>query len=530
MIRPRAWTGVLLVLACVSVPGAALAATVVRPLGQFTHWPRGMELDAGWVFRAGDNPEWADPQLDDSSWDEVNGTRFNDAAPPGWDGTGWFRLHIAVGPEYVRRLLLVHIRRVGSAEAFVDGKRLELWDQGTWPENQLEARPGKVTFEQPGDHVIAVRYTTKEIAAPTRPIVDDTPRLGFVLWLEVTEQSTPAKAQPSVSPGAGQLHGGRDITAAILAGLLLAMGLLQVAVYWIDRRRHEQLHLGLMALAIAIVFALLIFSPSLGLRAPLPVAIAVAAALGAASASYFEFLSFRFRKKHVRKVWILPVIWVVAALAMRSRLDERYTALALSAAATAAVFVAFAKAWRASRDPAEVRFGRIGTLILLGGPICLFVGGIALPARGVLGPLGAVLAFAAISLFTARFVHHFAVTQRKLRIESNASRRRVSVDPTAIRPADLSARIAALQAAHDAHGETDESHDDLELEDEASSAFDSEDDEGEGPSFADGQEMQSDERPPDTVEPARRAKTWSARIQESRRRRRAGRSDKPAED
>ena len=40
------------------------------PLGKLP--AEGALLEEGWKFRAGDNPEWADPELDDSQWQDIN--------------------------------------------------------------------------------------------------------------------------------------------------------------------------------------------------------------------------------------------------------------------------------------------------------------------------------------------------------------------------------------------------------------------------------------------------------------------------
>ncbi|MGB6194103.1 MAG: hypothetical protein WBF42_16680, partial [Terracidiphilus sp.] len=57
-------------------------------------------LDEGWLVEAGDNPEWADPNYDDSHWHRFNArtdslhTLYPDQRPE----VVWYRLHLTVAP------------------------------------------------------------------------------------------------------------------------------------------------------------------------------------------------------------------------------------------------------------------------------------------------------------------------------------------------------------------------------------------------------------------------------------------------
>lgn len=53
--------------------------------------------DVMWKYFPGDNGERANPQFADSEW-EITNTRLNPNNLPksGWNGIGWFRLHLVV--------------------------------------------------------------------------------------------------------------------------------------------------------------------------------------------------------------------------------------------------------------------------------------------------------------------------------------------------------------------------------------------------------------------------------------------------
>lgn len=50
-----------------------------------------------WKYHPGDDPSWADPDYDDSSWETVDSFLSKDNLPSsGWDGIGWFRIRVTM--------------------------------------------------------------------------------------------------------------------------------------------------------------------------------------------------------------------------------------------------------------------------------------------------------------------------------------------------------------------------------------------------------------------------------------------------
>ncbi|MGC2619947.1 MAG: PP2C family protein-serine/threonine phosphatase [Acidobacteriaceae bacterium] len=86
-----------------------------------TDWHSGtISITDGWHTHGGDNPEWAAPNFDDSTWKTVE---IDDMGPaqPGWR---WFRLHVRLAPDHPA----VHIFLAGSAgvyQLYVDGQLQE---------------------------------------------------------------------------------------------------------------------------------------------------------------------------------------------------------------------------------------------------------------------------------------------------------------------------------------------------------------------------------------------------------------------
>ncbi|HTU49796.1 MAG TPA: SpoIIE family protein phosphatase [Acidobacteriaceae bacterium] len=71
---------------------AAPAVLTVEGLGQGA-----IPLDGPWQFHTGDNPEWASPSFDDSTWEamQLNGP-WGSQSHPGYTGYAWYRRHVQI--------------------------------------------------------------------------------------------------------------------------------------------------------------------------------------------------------------------------------------------------------------------------------------------------------------------------------------------------------------------------------------------------------------------------------------------------
>lgn len=76
----------------------------------------GILLDKGWKFHAGDNPEWAQADFDDSNWQSINPTlEVYDSLPQLQRNIGWFRLHLVVDTT-LNQSLVLRIHQSGASE------------------------------------------------------------------------------------------------------------------------------------------------------------------------------------------------------------------------------------------------------------------------------------------------------------------------------------------------------------------------------------------------------------------------------
>ena len=154
---------------------------------------------APWKYHPGDNPEWANPDFDDTAWESANTMLFKAELPEsGWEGIGWFRLHLSVPDEQLWHLpLALYVTyQAGASEIYLDGELIYKFGTVGTPrekEKPYWARnPQVISFSGKTDHVIAVRYSN--FSSP-----QSIPILGF--GLRLTELNRDIKRHISQARG-----------------------------------------------------------------------------------------------------------------------------------------------------------------------------------------------------------------------------------------------------------------------------------------------------------------------------------------
>jgi signal transduction histidine kinase len=83
----------------------------------------GILLDKGWKFHAGDNPDFAKPDFDDSKWESIDPTlQINDLSALRNIKIGWLRLRCKISPKLKNSIFSVESKQVVAAEFFKNGK------------------------------------------------------------------------------------------------------------------------------------------------------------------------------------------------------------------------------------------------------------------------------------------------------------------------------------------------------------------------------------------------------------------------
>jgi hypothetical protein len=97
-------------------------------------FPSGVvQLTDGWRYQQGDNPEWANQQLDDSSWQSLPSQPESDSCA----SACWYRLRVQLPPHHAPLAILL-VAQKGVLESYIDGhrageSRFEPWWQNTEP-------------------------------------------------------------------------------------------------------------------------------------------------------------------------------------------------------------------------------------------------------------------------------------------------------------------------------------------------------------------------------------------------------------
>jgi serine phosphatase RsbU (regulator of sigma subunit) len=117
-----------------------------------------------WSYHPGDDPAWADPEFDDSSWALVRpDLRDIEETPGGWPGIGWFRRRVMLDSGAVNTAIGVWSVQAGASELYIDGElAVRFGTVSADPEKERAIAPqtlNSVTL-RPGEvHVFAVRFS-----------------------------------------------------------------------------------------------------------------------------------------------------------------------------------------------------------------------------------------------------------------------------------------------------------------------------------------------------------------------------------
>ena len=207
-----------------------------------------IKLDTGWRFRIGDDPNWADPNFDDSAWDKVNvtGPLAEQGIEP-YTGYAWFRLRLRPVPipdnGQLSLSLLVVPYTVSQMQVLANGVEVArskgMTDFGAGTPTMYQSRPYTVELTRAasdGSVVIAIRTWTG-IEAAHGPI-------------ERIELGEPRSIAEKHSLEIGRHWDHHILAALIVSFLFLCVTVLGTTLYIAQRHHPEYLWLALLCLAV----------------------------------------------------------------------------------------------------------------------------------------------------------------------------------------------------------------------------------------------------------------------------------------
>ena len=169
--------------AAVSLPPRPAAADatplLLTPAQVYADAPQPL-AGLGWRYRPGAPAGWAAPATDDSGWLRANPAFAWGQGPPGWRGTGCFRLRFALAPALRGQRLALALEHEGASEVWLDGQRLGGYgtlgpDAAGTRGYQPRYRTLPFALADGRPHLLAVRYA--KFGAWPREAA------GFVAWV-----------------------------------------------------------------------------------------------------------------------------------------------------------------------------------------------------------------------------------------------------------------------------------------------------------------------------------------------------------
>jgi serine phosphatase RsbU (regulator of sigma subunit) len=218
--------------------------------------PSGVELDnLPWRYHAGDDMTWAEPQLDDSSWEELKSTTLRSESLPrsGWNGIGWFRLHLLVDPLIVNKPLGLVLGHWGASEIYVDGMLVKSFGVvGTTKETEIgfnpNGTPAVISFGGGAEHVIAIRHSVMALRSQSQGwgrwlAKSNIAYMGFLGGIQRVDDAVVAHEELIKLEAANRF--GR-------AGILLTLALLFMLLFFFYRLQRANLFFSLFAFCVAV--------------------------------------------------------------------------------------------------------------------------------------------------------------------------------------------------------------------------------------------------------------------------------------
>jgi sigma-B regulation protein RsbU (phosphoserine phosphatase) len=209
-----------------------------------------VNLDGQWRFHSGDDPLWADPSLDDSSWPAVNLSQT--LVEQGFDtytGYGWYRIKLQPG-------------QVGDIGKMAGGQQLALLVKGDPLAqidvyvNGLEAGHTRGMTDSPAE------YLSPPVVAPMNPATAGPTVIAIRTWVGPTLTVSSGLLKRVEAGAAGDMNDrlimavNRQWNENVIAGSVVTFLFVCVAVlggflYLAQRHHQEYMWLSLLCLAVA---------------------------------------------------------------------------------------------------------------------------------------------------------------------------------------------------------------------------------------------------------------------------------------
>ena len=131
----------------------------------------GILLNKGWKFQAGDNPDFAKPDFDDTQWESIDPTKdVMDLKQFNKGNLGWFRLTFKVDSALFGQTFALSVRQVGSSRIFNNGNLItQIGEFSTKTKTSKGYDPSgtsyKITFGNQQIQTLAIKFEKPNISS-----------------------------------------------------------------------------------------------------------------------------------------------------------------------------------------------------------------------------------------------------------------------------------------------------------------------------------------------------------------------------
>lgn len=200
-------------------------------------------LGGEWKFHSGDDPQWADPDFDDTTWPLLPShlSALGEADDNMWNGFGWFRFHLDVDTALTGKILGLNINHYGASQIYINGELIKEIGKIDSAGNEIgyrELNPLAVIFPRI-KNVIAIRYAN-HIESES---LNEIGYKGFHVTIGHLDYSIFKRIKWA-------LFYTRYEMILIVFSLLLA--LIHLILYLFDRRKLQNLYFTLLAVSFAL--------------------------------------------------------------------------------------------------------------------------------------------------------------------------------------------------------------------------------------------------------------------------------------
>ncbi|MFN8355027.1 MAG: ATP-binding protein [Spirosomataceae bacterium] len=126
---------------------------------------QGVLLDKGWKWQAGDNPDFAKSDFDDSKWESIDPTKDIMNLPQVRQAEiGYLRLHLWIDSTLVGKAIALKLYQIGASEIYLDNSLIHKIGHASKNSNEeqtyvTDGHLYSIVFQRSGEHVISVRYS-----------------------------------------------------------------------------------------------------------------------------------------------------------------------------------------------------------------------------------------------------------------------------------------------------------------------------------------------------------------------------------